>query len=524
VNLGKTPRKTQYRSDGAFKILKFRDVGVSTVDWNNSQSGLVDPSATSALREVVPGDILLTASAHSSEHIGRKAALIQAVPSHFSRAFFVGELLNIRCHGGRPQSDLLLRFLQSDDGYRQVQKHVRGGHLIASEARKMRVPVIEGSDAATISSAIDSYFTRLDDVTATLEQVERKLARYRASVLKAAVEGKLVPNEAELARQEGRDYEPAPQLLGRILVERRKRWENQAWEKEVVKAKKKAAKARRKAAGNPFKRGEKLPTEEWLDLDEDQCTPHLPAGEKWKGRYKEPAPPDPDDQESLPEGWAWACIEQLTLVGTGATPKRGNPRYWSDGTVPWVTSAVVNDHFVDEPSEHVTRLALAETNLTMYPPGTLLVAMYGEGRTRGRSAVTRIATTTNQALAALLTTPLPDITTEWLRTFMDHNYATIRRASAGGVQPNLNKGIVERTRLPLPPEAEQARIVEEVERMLSVQRAQATALRASVRRARRLRQAILGWAFEGRLVDQDPNDEPADQLLERIRQAKETGT
>ena len=71
---------------------------------------------------------------------------------------------------------------------------------------------------------IESYLTRLNDAVATLEHVQRKLKQYRASVLKAAVEGKLVPTEAELARKEGRDYEPASVLLERVLTERRHRW------------------------------------------------------------------------------------------------------------------------------------------------------------------------------------------------------------------------------------------------------------------------------------------------------------
>ena len=70
---------------------------------------------------------------------------------------------------------------------------------------------------------------RLDDAEATLERVQQNLKRYRASVLKAAVEGRLVPNEAELAHTERRDYEPASVLLERILVERRRRWPNDAW-------------------------------------------------------------------------------------------------------------------------------------------------------------------------------------------------------------------------------------------------------------------------------------------------------
>ena len=118
-----------------------------------------------------------------------------------------------------------------------------------------------------IVAAIESYFTRLDDAVATLERVQRNLKRYRASVLKAAVEGRLVPTEAELARAEGRDYEPASVLLERILAERRRRWE----EAELAKL---------KAKGK------------------------TPKDDKWKAKYTEPVAPDTSDCRSCRRGGA----------------------------------------------------------------------------------------------------------------------------------------------------------------------------------------------------------------------------
>jgi type I restriction enzyme S subunit len=258
----------------------------------------------------------------------------------------------------------------------------------------------------------------------------------------------LVPTEAEIARAEGREYEPASVLLERILVERKAAW----------------------AAGGG------------------------------RGKYVEPVKPETEGLPGLPEGWCWTTVDQLCRVGTGATPKRGDPRYWEKASVPWVTSSVVNGRFVDRPSDFVSLLALKETNLTLYPPGTLLLAMYGEGKTRGKSAITRFQTTTNQALAALVTTSLPATVVEWLRTFMDHNYATLRRESSGGVQPNLNIGIVKAISVPLPPLHVQESIVTEVDRRLSVLDALETTLDTNLARCARLRQSILKRAFEGRLV------------------------
>lgn len=102
----------------------------------------------------------------------------------------------------------------------------------------LRVPIPPAREQARIVEAIESYLTKLDAAVAALERVRANLKRYRASVLKAAVEGRLVPIEAELTRKEGRDYEPASVLLDRILAERRRRWE----ESEL---------ARMKVAGKP---------------------------------------------------------------------------------------------------------------------------------------------------------------------------------------------------------------------------------------------------------------------------------
>jgi type I restriction enzyme S subunit len=97
------------------------------------------------------------------------------------------------------------------------------GHLPREAIVEYELRLAPLPEQHRIVEAIESYFTRLDDAVATLERVQRNLKRYRASVLKAAVEGRLVPTEAELARAEGRDYEPASVLLERILAERRRR-------------------------------------------------------------------------------------------------------------------------------------------------------------------------------------------------------------------------------------------------------------------------------------------------------------
>jgi type I restriction enzyme S subunit len=146
--------------------------------------------------------------------------------------------------------------------------------------------------------------------------------------------------------------------------------------------------------------------------------------------------------------------------------------------------------------------------------------MYGEGKTRGKVSELLIEAATNQACAALLFDGIASVTKPYIKIYFQKNYDDIRRLSSGGVQPNLNLGIIKATRIPLPPLEEQKQIVEELERIFSVNESLEKTINQSLKRAEKLRQSILKKAFEGKLVPQDPTDEPADKLLERIKAEK----
>lgn len=214
-----------------------------------------------------------------------------------------------------------------------------------------------------------------------------------------------------------------------------------------------------------------------------------------------------------------ARIEDICRVGTGSTPKRGERRYYENGTIPWVTSGAVNLGLIKEPTELITEAAIKETNCKLFPAGSILVALYGEGKTRGMVATLGIAAATNQALAVLHSFE-SRVYPEWARLFLLARYEETRSAAAGGVQPNLNLGIVKSIALPVPPLSEQASAIAAIKAAFT----RADRLEAEAARARklidRLEAAILAKAFRGELVPQDPDDEPASVLLERIRAAR----
>ena len=107
-----------------------------------------------------------------------------------------------------------------------------------------------------------------------------------------------------------------------------------------------------------------------------------------------------------------------------------------------------------------------------------------------------------------------------MKLFFQHYYNEIRSRASGGVQPNLNLGIIKSTTIPIPPLEEQDRIIERVERYLSVSEEIEQEIERELMRAERLRQSILKQAFEGKLVPQDLSDEPAEKLLERIQEER----
>ena len=219
-------------------------------------------------------------------------------------------------------------------------------------------------------------------------------------------------------------------------------------------------------------------------------------------------------------GWARRSLNDLSDIGTGVTPLRSNDDFWRAGTIPWVTSTAVNRPFVDEPQDLVTEVALKRTNLKVYSPGTLLIAMYGEGKTRGKVSELRISATINQALAAVQIRPQWGEYREYIKLALTSAYDQIRRQASGGVQPNLNLGMIGAIEAWLPPPSEVARITSDLSAQVTDAEHMQSGVAVALVRASRLRQAILKKAFEGKLVPQDPTDEPASVLIERIRSTR----
>lgn len=206
-----------------------------------------------------------------------------------------------------------------------------------------------------------------------------------------------------------------------------------------------------------------------------------------------------------PATWEPMRLGDIVRIATGATPLRKNSAYYRDGTIPWVTSGAVNAGTISEPTEMITPLALKETNVKLFPPGTLLIAMYGEGQTRGRVAELAVEAGTNQALAAIVFDQRSAPFRPYLRLFFENSYQRMRAASLGGVQPNLSLGMFKETVMPLPPLEEQRVIVERAAAALATADRLRVAISSGEVSLSGASRAAVRRAFRGDLVQPRPS-------------------
>jgi type I restriction enzyme S subunit len=351
-----------------------------------------------------------------------------------------------------------------------------------------KIPLAPLAEQQRIIAEIEKHFTRLDAAVGALKRIRANLKRYRVSVLKAACEGRLVPTEAELAKEEGRDYEPADRLLYRILKERRAKWEAD----QLVKM---------KAQGKTLK------------------------DDKWKAKYVEPAPPDTSSNTSpdLSKGWAWSGFEQL--VGSEPNAMKAGPFgsalkksfYVEAGYKIYGQEQVIkgNPYYGDY---YISKEHYASLSTCAVMPGDLLISLVG---TTGKILILPEDIEPGIINPRLLKLTLNNqvINARFAKILLESPQAKafFKIAAHGGTMEILNLSILKSLPVPLPPFAEQQRIVAEVERHISIIEELETVVEANLTRAERLRQSILKRAFEGKLVPQDTADEPASRLLERIK-------
>ena len=190
-------------------------------------------------------------------------------------------------------------------------------------------------------------------------------------------------------------------------------------------------------------------------------------------------------------------IGQFFNVGTGATPSRENESFYI-GTNSWVKTTEVNNCYIERTEEHISDEAISKTNCSMYEPGTILMAMYGQGKTRGKVAYLKIYASTNQACAALQLKKefLNDINNKFIFYYLQIIYGYLRTLSQGGGRPNMNLSIVRNIPLFKPNIESQNNFIDKVNEIESYIKEQ----QEELENAKQMFQSLLHHAFTGELT------------------------
>ncbi len=407
--------------------------------------------------------------------IGRTAIVTDNdVPANTNQALGI-----VRGYEAVYEPRFLSHILSSPEVQSLATSAMRGGamnNISLGDLKSLDLPIPPMREQGRIVEEIDKQLTRLDAGVAALKRVEANLKRYKAAVLKAAIEGRLT----EKWRAEHADVEPASELLKRILTERRRRWEQSELAKMRIKGK-------------------------------------LPTDDRWKKQYPEPETPEVPDSAGNPGTWCWATLSQLGLLDRGKS--RHRPRdaeHLYGGRYPFIQTGEIggSDGMIRSWKRTYSEAGLAQSRL--WPAGTLCITI-----------AANIAETAILGFDGCFPDSVvgfrgeeDEIDVRYVEFYMRTAQSELERLAPATAQKNINLATLRRLAVPLPPLPEQLEIVAEVERRLSVASAIISANARTIRRASRLRQSIFKRAFEGKLVPQDPTDEPASVLLDRIRAAR----
>jgi len=357
--------------------------------------------------------------------------------------------------------------------------------LSIKRAAMIPFPLPPLSEQRRIVAKIEELFTQLDAGISNLKKAQSQLKRYRQSVLKAAVEGKLTRKW----REAHPGVEPASILLERILKERQAKWEEEELAKLIVKGQR-------------------------------------PKNDRWKHKYEKPDAAYAQGLPKLPEEWTWATPDQLAATkkySLAIGPFGSNLKVsdYRETGVPLVfVRNIRSGIFGGADTHYVTMEKADELNAHKIIGGDILITKMGEPP--GDACLYPDSRPTAIITADCIKWTLSNILPEsrfFVHVMNSHIMKSqILRITQGVAQKKISLARFKSVAIPLPPLHEQHEIVSEIERRFSVADQTEATLEANLKRATGLRQSTLKKAFRGTLVPQDPKDEPASKLLRRVKE------
>lgn len=336
-----------------------------------------------------------------------------------------------------------------------------------SDLDSVKFPLPPLEEGKLMISKIEELFKESKTARDMLEKIPSILKQFRQVILFKAFKGDLIPQDL--------NDESSEELIKKIKNFRKKKWE------EDLKSKGKDP--------NKFK-------------------------------YEEPEDLEKTGLSGVPYGWVWTTINQICFTSSGGTPLRSKKEYYGN-EIPWVKSGELKDTIINNTEEMITKIGLDNSSAKIFPKGTVLVAMYGANV--GKTGILGIDAATNQAVCAMFNDERI-LNTEYLFLYLRSKKENLIKKSFGGAQPNISQEVINKLEISLPSINLQIQIVKKIKELFSLIDQIEKSVEEAKNRADKIDQSIRIKTFSGNLVPQNPKDEPASILLERIRHEKEHNT
>jgi type I restriction enzyme S subunit len=467
--------KTEHYTATGPRVIRLQNIGDGV--FNDEYAHIAERHYEQLTRHSVQAADIVVAG------LGETLPRACVIPDWVGPAIVKADCPRVRLDRSLALPDFVCLALNSSGVQRRTSTVIHGvgrPRLNLAEIRGIWLPLAPLREQHRLVEKIEELFSDLDAGVSALQRAKANLTRYRASVLKSAVEGRLT----EEWRKEHPQAEDGQMLLDRILRERREKWETDQLAK--------------------FKEKGKAPPK------------------NWQIKYEEPSAPDTSELPELPEGWVWATVEQLgdVQLGRQRSPKNRSDKY----PTKYIRSANLTEAGLDLGDVMDMEFLPHEKDTYRLHAGDILLAeASGSPDQVGKPVVWNNEIDDCCFQNTVIRLRPHRLPSAWPFLVFRQYYISklFAKVSAGVGINHLSANKFSALSFPLPPLAEQEQIVALVEERLSQIDSAEKTIDAELIRAKRLRQSILKQAFEGKLVPQDPSDEPASVLLERIKSTRE---